>query len=209
VLRNIGETAHARECNAVAVEAARESVYRELEVYALLDPCDDALAAHDVSEATSALAAARERMQDRYAYRWRHELRVELLEGRIALLGGAPETALGLAEGLIVMAIDRYAPRYAQLGEILRLQADAALDAEPPTTHALEELSSSLAAVAGVEAWWLMGEVGASLRSDLCFQLAAQHRDRLAAQLDGAQRVAFLDYAGTRLESTRIRGRTG
>ena len=27
-------------------------------------------------------------MQDTYAYRWRHELRVDLLEGRIALLRG-------------------------------------------------------------------------------------------------------------------------
>jgi tetratricopeptide (TPR) repeat protein len=209
VLRNIGEVNRARDGNAAALEGARESAYRELEVYALLDPCDDALAAHDLRDATSALHSAKARMEDRYAYRWRHELRVEFLEGRIALLAGKREAAVGLADQLIALAIDRYAPRYAQLGELLRLQARATLDAEPPTENQLRELSSSLAAVAGIEAWWLMAELGASLQSGLCFQLAAQHRDRLASHLDGPQRVAFLDYAGTRLESTRIRGRTG
>ena len=91
----------------------------------------------------------------------------------------------------------------------LRLQASAALDDEPPTADALGELSASLAAVAGVEAWWVMAELAAALDSDVCFDLAEQHRDRLAAHLDTGARAAFLRYAGTRLESTRTRGRTG
>jgi hypothetical protein len=147
-------------------------------------------------------------MRETYAYRWRHELRVDLLGGRIALLRDDPEAALVRAERLIASATDRYAPRYAQLGEVLRLQANAALDAEPPSPDALSELSSSLSAVAGVEAWWVMAELGASLQSELCFQLAGAHRDLLAAHLDQAMRASFLDYAGTRLESTRTRGRT-
>jgi hypothetical protein len=147
-------------------------------------------------------------MQETYAYRWRHELRVDLLEGRIALLRDDAEGALSMAERLIASATDRYAPRYAQLGEVLRLQASGALDAESPPEDALRELSASLSAVAGVEAWWVMAELGASLHSELCFQLAAVHRDRLAAHLDGAARASFVDYAGTRLESTRTRGRT-
>jgi len=208
VLRNIGEVARARDCNAAALEGAHESMYRELEVYALLDPCDDAVAEHDVTAASHGLVAARERMQETYAYRWRHELRVDLLEGRIALLRDDAEGALSMAERLIASATDRYAPRYAQLGEVLRLQASGALDAESPPEDALRELSASLSAVAGVEAWWVMAELGASLQSELCFQLAAVHRDRLAAHLDGAARASFVDYAGTRLESTRTRGRT-
>ena len=76
-----------------------------------------------------AMESARVLMQDIYAYRWRHELRVKLLEGRIALLQSEPERALALAERLIAAATDRYAPRYAQLGEVLRLQARAALRA--------------------------------------------------------------------------------
>jgi DNA-binding SARP family transcriptional activator len=209
VLRNIGDVARARESNAAALEGARESMYRELEVYALLDPCDDAIAERDTGAATRAIEAARTLMQDSYAYRWRHELRVGLLEGRTALLKGDPDGALDLAERLMASATERYAPRYTQLGEVLRLQARAGLGAGPPVADALAELSSSLSAVAGVEAWWVMAELGAALGSDVCFELAAEHRDRLAAHLDPAARAAFLAYAGTRLESTRTRGRTG
>jgi tetratricopeptide (TPR) repeat protein len=209
VLRNIGDVSRALECNQAALEGARESVYRELEVYALLDPCDDAIAERDVAAASRAIDSAHAIMQDTYAYRWRHELRVDLLEGRIALLRGDSEGALTLAERLIASATDRYAPRYAQLGEVLRLQGRAALEAEPPAAESLAELSSSLSAVAGVEAWWVMAELGVALGSDICFELAEAHRDRLAAHLDASARAAFLAYAGTRLESMRTRGRTG
>ena len=47
VLRNIGEVARAREANAMAQAGARETAYRELEVYASLDPCDDLIADGD------------------------------------------------------------------------------------------------------------------------------------------------------------------
>ena len=123
-------------------------------------------------------------MEEPYAYRWRHELRVGLLEGRIALLAATRCRRSTLHERLIATATERYAPRYAQLGEVIRLQARAALEAEPPAADALAELSSSLSAVAGVEAWWVMAELGAALGSDVCFELAAAHRDRLADHLD-------------------------
>jgi len=134
---------------------------------------------------------------------------VDLLEGRVALLRGEPETALRLADHLIGAATDRYAPRYAQLGAVLRLQSRAKMGSETPAIDTLTELSSSLGAVAGVEAWWVMAELGASLGSDACFELAAAHRDRLASNLDDLARAAFLRYAGARLDSTRTRGRTG
>ena len=208
VLRSIGDISGARAGNAEALEGARESAFRDLEVYAILDPCDDALADTDVAAATRAITSARVLMEDIYAYRWRHELRVDLLEGRVALLQGEPESALALAEQLIAAAADRYAPRYIQLGEVLRLQARAGLGAEEPTADALAELSASLSAVAGIEAWWVMAELGASLGSVVGFDLALAHRDRLAATLDAPARAAFLDYAGTRLERIRTRGRT-
>ncbi len=209
VLRNIGDIARARACNQEALEGARDSAYRDLEVYALLDPCDDALAGRDSATAEHAIEEARALMHDVYAYRWRHELRVDLLEGRIALLKNDPNAALAHAERLIAAATDLYAPRYTQLGEVLRLQAQAALGAQAPEAGALAELSSSLSAVAGVEAWWVMADLGASLASDDCFELAMAHRDRVAATLDAPAREAFLAYAGTRLESTRMRGRNG
>ncbi|MFI5285093.1 MAG: ATP-binding protein [Candidatus Dormibacteria bacterium] len=209
VHRNIGDLARARAGNQEALEGARDSAYPDLEVYAVLDPCDDAIAEGEAVIASTAIDAARDLMRDIYAYRWRHELRVDLLEGRIALLRGDPESALTRADRLIASATDRYAPRYAQLGEVLRLQARAAMGAEPPTTDALAELSSSLSAVAGVEAWWVIAELGAALSSETCWALAAAHRDRLADHLDASARALFFDYARTRLESTRTRGRTG
>jgi DNA-binding SARP family transcriptional activator len=209
VLRNIGDIARASASNEEALEGARDSAYRDLEVYAVLDPCDDAIAERDIATANRAIESARTLMHDVYAYRWRHELRVDLLEGRIALLKNDPDAALALAERLIASATDRYAPRYAQLGEVVRLQARAALGAQAPEADALAELSSSLSAVAGVEAWWVMAELGASLGSEACYELAAAQRDRLAAHLDAPARAAFLAYAGTRLESTRMRSRSG
>ena len=209
VLRNLGQITHAREANAAALEGARKSAYRELEVYALLDPCEDAIAEGDATAAGNAVDAARGLMEEMYAYRWRHELRVDLLDGRIALLRGDADIAHQLAERLIASATDRYAPRYTQLGEVLRLQALARLEAAPPPADALAELSSSLSAIAGVEAWWVMADLGAALGSDACHVMAAAHRDRLAGHLDAPARTMFLDYAGARLESTRTRGRSG
>jgi hypothetical protein len=208
VLRNIGEVTCAREDNAIAQAGARETAYRELEVYAALDPCDDLIAERDVVRASELLATAQTLMDDVYAYRWRHYLRVDLLHGRIALARGDPDIALGIAERLITAAAGRRAPRYTQLGAVLRAQARAALGEEPPSPALLAELSSSLSNVAGIEAWWLMADLGASLGSEACFTHAHSHRDRLAAQLVEPRRAAFLRYAGTRLESTRTRGQT-
>jgi tetratricopeptide (TPR) repeat protein len=208
VLRNTGEIARAREDNELSLAGARDSLYRELEVYATLDPCDDLIADGDIAAASEALQQARALMEDVYAYRWRHELRVDVLEGRIALLRGNADMALGSAERVMTAATSREAPRYVQLGAHLRLQARATLGEEPPSPAALTDLSSSLATVAGIEAWWLMADLGASLGSDACFTLAQGHRDRLATHLDEPRRGAFFRYAGTRLERTRTRGRT-
>ena len=198
VLRNIGEPAHARESNGVALVGASEAAYRELEVYATLDPGDDFIAEGNAVAANGVLERAHELMADVYAYRWRHELRVELLRGRIALLRGDATEALAMAARLMASAADRHAPRYRQLGAVLHLQARAALGDEPPSPATLAELSSSLSTIAGIEAWWVMADLGASLGSDACFAHAQTHRDRLAAHLDEPRRAAFLRYAGAR-----------
>lgn len=208
VFRSIGESAHARERNEIALAGARETAYRELEVYATLDPCDDLIAAGDAVAVDVALEQAQELMGEMYAYRWRHELRVDLLLGRMALLRGDAGAALTIAGRLRTTAAERHAPRYKQLGTVLHLQARAALGEEPPSPAALADLSSSLSTIAGIEAWWLMADLGASLASDACHAHAQSHRDRLAAHIDEPRRAAFLRYAGTRLESTRTRGQT-
>ena len=68
VLLYIGAVAQARESNAQALLGAREFAYRELEVYATLDPCDDLIAADDAAAASDVLEQARSLMQDAYAH---------------------------------------------------------------------------------------------------------------------------------------------
>lgn len=145
-------------------------------------------------------------MQTPYAYAWRHRLRIRLLEGRIALLADLPEAALEHATGLIDDAQLRSAPRYVRLGQMLSIRARAAIGTEPPDEATLDALSGALATVAGVEAWWLFDELGVALGSPHCFELAAAHRDRLAANLDADDRARFADYAGAQLERIRTRG---
>jgi ATP/maltotriose-dependent transcriptional regulator MalT len=194
VLRNIGESQRARDCNGRARESARATGYRELEVYAVLDLCDDDLASGDADAAEVRLAEARELMGEQYAYRWRHRLRVLLLQGRLALDRGLPDAALSAAGALAIEAAERHAPRYMSLGEALGLQARATLGEVPPDAE-IRELSERLATIAGVEAWRILGELGSVTRSPLCFELASRHRDRLAERLDAPMRKQFLTHA--------------
>jgi hypothetical protein len=207
--RNIGDVGRALECNLEASEGARTAGYRELEVYALIDPCEDDLAAHDHEAAVRRITAARELMLEPYAYAWRHRLRVLYLEGRIALEQGGARQALDHARRLVAAAALRRAPRYSRLGELLELRARAALGDGPPGELQLRTLSDALAGVAGVEAWWLLAELSASSGSELCLELAGHHRDRLAASLDSGASARFAGYAGERLDMIRTRGRIG
>jgi DNA-binding SARP family transcriptional activator len=208
VYRNVGEVAHAQECNWMAREGAQAAGYRELEVYATLDPCDDDLASGDTAAAAARIDAARMLMCEPYAYSWRHALRVRLLEGRIALQRQHPEVALEAAISLTVDATAQGVPRYARLGDVLMLQAQAALGGKTPEDAALATLSERLATVAGVEAWRLLGDLGEAWGSPFCFALAARQRDRLAATLEPPRRLSFVAYADARLERTRTRGLT-
>jgi DNA-binding SARP family transcriptional activator len=194
VLRNIGESQRGRECNHSARESARATGYRELEVYAVLDLCDDDLASGDTDAAAGRVAEARELMGEPYAYRWRHRLRVLLLQGRLALHRGLADAALSAAGALGVEAAERHAPRYVSLGTALGMQARATLG-EAPTGVEIRGLSERLATIAGVEAWWILGELGSVSHSPLCFELASRHRDLLAERLDAPTRTQFLAHA--------------
>ena len=202
VLRNVGESPRARQCNLSARESARATGYPELEVYAVLDLCDDDLASGDADAAAGRLAEARELMREPYAYRWRHELRVKLLDGRLALLRGSADAALESAGALGIEAAQRYAPRYVSLASALAMQARAALGHAPDDAQ-VTALSDRLATIAGVEAWRILGEVGSVSGSALCFQLASRHRDQLAQHLDAPMRERFLAYSSQRLGTMR------
>jgi DNA-binding SARP family transcriptional activator/tetratricopeptide (TPR) repeat protein len=208
VHRNTGNLALARESNHRARDGARAAGYRELEVYATLDPCDDALDAGDATEAQRTMRQARELMGEPYAYRWRHELRMQLLDARVALLRGDAAGAKQRARSLITDAVTRCAPRYVHLAELLAMEVDAQLGTQRAADGALRTLSDALSRTAGLEAWWLLADLGAATGWDLCFELAREHRDRLAAALDPDLRAGFLTYAGARLDRMSSRGRT-
>jgi hypothetical protein len=87
------------------------------------------------------------------------------------------------------------------------LEAQTTLGAQPPDPAALRTLSDALALVAGLEAWWLLGDLGTASGSSLCVELAAGHRDRVAASLEPRMRGAFIAYSDARLERISTRGR--
>jgi hypothetical protein len=205
--RNTGNLSLAREHNDQAREAARAAGYRELEVYAILDPCDDALDAGDANEVQSTMRQARELMGQPYAYRWRHELRMQLLDARVALLQGDSSGAARRARSLIADAVTRCAPRYVHLAELQALKIDAQLGAQRASDSSLRTLSAALSRTAGLEAWWLLADLGAATGWDLCFELARDHMHRLAAALGPDLRAGFLNYAGARLDRMSSRGR--
>ena len=199
VLRNSARSLRrrARECNHSARESARATGYPELEVYAVLDLCDDDLASGDTDAASGHLSEARELMRETYAYRWRHALRVVFLGSRLALQlraagrGGCRRSRAGDRCGR------RRAPRCVALSTALAMHAHTALG-EAPTDAAVHALSEQLATIAGVEAWWILGDVGASGLSPLASELASRHRDRLAERLDPPMRATFLAHAERR-----------
>jgi hypothetical protein len=148
-------------------------------------------------------------MQIPYAYDWRHRLRRQVLDGRLALLEGRAEAALRSADEVISES-DRYrATRYRWLGEALQVRARAASGDGDPNESRLRRLSAGLAGVAGMEAWWLLAELAAGLASPLCETLAEEQRGRLAASLDGEIRDRFVRQSGVRLERMSTLGRSG
>ncbi|HYA00292.1 MAG TPA: AAA family ATPase [Candidatus Binatia bacterium] len=209
VHRNCEERALADEGNRTARAGASASEYRECEVYAVLDLAEAAVREGDVAAARRCLDEAAALMLIPYAYDWRHRLRLQVIEARLALLEGGAEPALRKAEELIRGAERYLAPRYRWLGEALQLRAEAALDGHGADEPRLRRLSDGLALVAGMEAWWVMAELAAGLASPLCWSLAEAQRVRLAASLEGEARERFVRQSGARLERMSTLGVSG
>jgi tetratricopeptide (TPR) repeat protein len=207
IYRNIGEVERAQECNRIAGDGARAAGYRELEVYSLLDPCDDDLAAGDTAAAESRIDAARALMREAYAYSWRHELRLSLLEGRIAVARDQSDRALAIVKALHIEATRQFAPRYVRLAEVVALEAQARLGVDPPDVATLRVLSDALTTVAGLEAWWLLGHLAIAAGSPQGAEFAIEHRERVAASLEPRMRASFVAYSDARLERISTRGR--
>jgi hypothetical protein len=209
VHRNCEEPGQADEGSRAAQAGASSSGYRECEVYAVLDLGEAAAREGDVGTARRSLDEARDLMLTPYAYDWRHRLRLHVIEGRLALLEGRAEPALRSADELLRGSELYRAPRYRWLGEALQLRARAAMGERDSDESRLRRLSEGLALVAGMEAWWVLAELGARPGSPLARSLAEEQRMRLAASLEGAMRERFVRQSAARLERMSTLGVSG
>ncbi len=146
VYRGIGELNRAREANDEARQAGRTVDYRELEAYAVLDLCETAMLDEDPDAAATWFDQARAITIEDYAYRWRHLLRLGIIEARTHLDRGDAERSLATATATAARARNHGARRYELLAHLVEVEATIGW-APPPT------LSVSASSVANCRAW--------------------------------------------------------
>jgi hypothetical protein len=205
LLRAVGETEAADELNQQAREQARIIVRGEPLAHALLDLADGRLRAGDLEAAESSLDAARPVQERPHAHRWRHVLRTRLLRARLALARGEAASAQGASRELEHDAAAIGVQRYVDLAFLLGVRA-AALLGEPVDLAAAARVVEALHEHAGLEAWWIAGEVAAATGEESLWKLAEAHAARLAAEA-GPYAEGFRRYAGAQLERVRMAGR--
>jgi DNA-binding SARP family transcriptional activator len=208
IYRGIGELGRARECNHAAREGGRAADYRELEAFAILDLCETAIIDGDIAGAGGILDDAIAMSREDYAYRWRHLIRIGLLEARIALAQGEAERARVGAAEVAVRAHEHAAPRYELLAALVELEAGATLTGSVDRERLLR-VCGQLPRLAGPEAWSLVGHVAAITGVEACAVLARRQAARLATALPDSLRGSFERYARTRLDMMSTTGRTG
>jgi DNA-binding SARP family transcriptional activator len=205
VYRGLGELNRASEANDAARHAGRAVDYRELEAYAVLDLCETAMLDGDGDEAANWLDQARAITVEDYAYRWRHLLRIGVLDARTQMDRGDHERALATAAAVSTQAIEHGARRYEMLARLIEIESTAqlgmAIDADE-----LRRLCAELPNVAGPEAWALVARAGATTGLRWCVDVAAEQADALARALPEALSGSFTRYARTLLDSTGIAG---
>ncbi len=201
IYRSAGDMQRAREANEAARDGGRAVDYRELEVYAILDLCEIELLAAQFAEATVRLADARRLTADDYAYRWRHLLRIHLLDARIALRAGDAERAESLARDGVLAARGHAARRYQLMARLVELEAIAAQGGVVDAADVVS-LCDELPRVAAPEAWALSAAVGARTGVHRCRESSRAQAAALSAALPATMRQTFERYAATVLEST-------
>ena len=208
IYRGIGELNRARESNHAAREGGRAADYRELEAFALLDLCETELIDGDIASATSLLHHAGTMAAEDYAYRWRHMLRIGVIEARIALSNGEAEHARVTAGEVVQRARAHGAPRYELLATLVELEAASTLTGSVDREK-LMRVCRDLPGLAGPEAWSLVGHAAAVTGVEACAALAHRHAARLAKTLPEALAASFGRYARTRLDMMSTTGRSG
>jgi hypothetical protein len=200
-LRNLGDMAHADECNLRGLDAARRIEYVEAQAHALLDLADGSLAAGEVAAVRSRLDEVAPLQSIPHAFAWRHEVRMRLTEGRLRLAEGMPEEAAGLAAAIVADCERLGIPKYAALGAALAARARSRLG-EPVDLAATEALLRSLDTSAGLESWWVTAEAAHDLGVERWWALAEERVAALAARA-GDHGGTLRAYAARRLGGLR------
>jgi len=208
VYRGAGELERARECNHEALEGGRATDYRELEAFAVLDLCETDVIDGDIERATRVLGDALVITSTDYAYRWRHLLRIGVLEARIALAQRDAERARNTAIETGRRAHEHSAPRYERLAALVELEATLVLTGSVDAERLMRDCRE-LPGLAGPEAWWLVAHAAAITGVDACAALALDFAARLATALPDDLKPSFERYARTRLDKMSTSGRSG
>jgi DNA-binding SARP family transcriptional activator len=210
ILRSLGACSEADETNQRALEMAasrtEDERYRiEPMAHSLLDLAEGRLRAGELDAARAYLARVEPLQQVAHALRWRHQLRARLLDGRLALEGGAFEAAEAAAAAVAEDAGRLGVDRYVAAAHLLEARARAAAG-ETLDLTALGAVLEALPRLAGLEAWWLTAELGAAAGVDAWWALAEQRAADLAKEA-GPHAETLRRYAAARLERMRTGGR--
>lgn len=165
ILGAIGRTEEAVERSHAALAAVDQ--LEEPRAHALFDLAAGALADGDLASARSWVDQATIPPDDHGAMAWHQRQRLWLLEARLALAGGAAETAVDHADRVIADAVRRGSSRARWQGEVVLHLAHAARgDALDPA--AVDTALRQLDDVAGLDVWRASAELArATSRADL------------------------------------------
>jgi len=201
VVRNLGALAEARDLNGAAIESAREVDLVEGVANGWLDLACGAQMEGDHAEAWRYLDLADSVADGPHSFAWRHRLRARLLRARSLLADGDAATARDLAHQLAIDAGRDGLARYRVQARLVAAMATRVTGGAIDLTDVAGDLEE-LPRLAGLEAWWITGEVAAVFDVAAWRNLAARRADALAAGA-GERAGSFTEMARRTLSGSR------
>ncbi len=171
IVRNLGETGEADELNRAAIEEARPQDLAEPVANALLDLASGRLITGDLDGARDFLDEAAGHGEIEHAFRWRHQMRGRLIRSRLDLALEDAASAWAGADSLVADAAGLGASRYEVQARLVAAMAAYRMDGDVELAD-VDSLLVRLDEVAGLEAWWITGEVARVFEVDAWYRLA-------------------------------------